>query len=312
MYALGAVLTVLALRARLPWSRSAGVALAGVGTACVAWLVVASPSAASIRTDDERLAALLALAVSLIVCWRAVAARRGARTDIGPTDPDHTTAERLPAAPTVVASGAMLVVVALAALVPPAATSWPPWPLAGLHWLATRVDSWLVIYALPTLVIVGLFAAPAFDTRAPGVSARSGLRRDEVLYFVLFFILLGALPLAIALFGPGALPVMPRPPLSERVWLDLLGAPVPEAWPVREAPGLLLGGALWIGLPLVLPRWRATQGLVERHLKRLGMVRFMLFLWLAVGLLYVPLRVVLGWALGIGPVLALPELGISL
>ena len=175
----------------------------------------------------------------------------------------------------------------------PAPTGDWPWFLAP--WIFWRgVLGAPMGGALPLLVVGLLFALPWIDPDDPDDGGRHRL----------VLVILGAglgLALVPMILFELAVPLAEGRALSSRFWEGWLGRSAPRAWFWRELPGLVLL-AIWFLLPtFVLPRWRASRGLLRAYRRRLGKGRF-LFAMVALALLVLPVALLLGRELfGLGP-----------
>jgi hypothetical protein len=158
-------------------------------------------------------------------------------------------------------------------------------------------------------------ATPSLDTGRPETEGPFRGRRDEAPFFLWAWLGLGLSPLVAALYGPASVDVVTSKSagnvaagnvaagnvaLSEWLWLDVLGAAEPSFWLVRELPGLLLLGLVAVVLPIWLPRWPATRGVFDRHLRRLGRRRYFVLCGLLLLFMLVPIGLVMR-ACGFGP-----------
>ncbi|MEM1204356.1 MAG: hypothetical protein AAGN66_14080, partial [Acidobacteriota bacterium] len=175
--------------------------------------------------------------------------------------------------------------------------------------LAVPFAPWFAVGLLPATAFAGLLLAPHLETRIEDGEAPYRGRRDEVPFFLFAWLFVGAVPIGLSLFS--ASPPAPAAPLSERLWIDLLGRRPPAFWLWREFPGLL-SIAAYFGLLLGwLPRWGVTQGVFGRHQRRLGPWRYAAVMAIAGVLALVPLGLAATWWLGAGPWIHLPEWGIG-
>ena len=120
----------------------------------------------------------------------------------------------------------------------------------------------------------------------------------EALTILAFWLALFAIPTVIAVadsLTPSSVP------FAEVFWRRWLDRPLPAAPWVRELPGLV-GLGMWFAIPIVvLPRWRASRGLVGSYRRRLGNRRYALLLALVLTLALPVFALLAREALGVGP-----------
>ncbi len=184
---------------------------------------------------------------------------------------------------------------------PPASV---PWFLAGLQEVATWTAPWVGWILLPTVTLVALLAAPFIDTRDPELNVRFHGRSEEVPFFFFVWWFLGIFPILMATWLRPRFWLSPVDPptasLSRRFWVDWIGLPLPDFWPARELPGLLLLVLLFVVIPWRLPGWKPTQGAFSRHRRRLGRFYFPT-MFLSMVLVWVVLALLAATLLRVGP-----------
>jgi hypothetical protein len=201
-----------------------------------------------------------------------------------------------------------------------------PWFFAGFQELRHYLEPWFAGVLLPALFLAALFALPHLDLAATGeeIGSRRG-RREEVAAFLFGALLLGAVPMVIAVFlrGPHWQPVDPFAavasagpaasvpvPFSELFWCRWLGRNAPPLEPlVRELPGLFLLAGYLVAVPILLPRWKATRGVFGRYRKGLGGLRYYFAVVLGLIFLLVPLKMYGRWLFDLGRWIHFPEFG---
>ncbi|MEM1181992.1 MAG: hypothetical protein AAGM22_26835 [Acidobacteriota bacterium] len=320
------------MRSPWPWTRAGGAVL-GLLVVGAAAATLGSGESVDARWTDVGPTASLALALfAALLLWTSLhQAHRPRPVELGPS------ASRLR---WFGLAGALVLVAAAADLLgaPTVGGASAPWFLAGLVALAPMTGATFSQVMVPVAALVGLLVAPDLDQRdsetpapahpapgypAPGPSPAgsnpegtaavgalgTGVlptpaafegRRDEVPFFLFAWLSVGVVPIVLAAWRPefGQLELVN---LSERFWVDGLGRPSPSAWWLRELPGLALYLALFVGLPLRLPTWKASKGVFGRHLRRLGAVRYGLLMAITGALVLVPVKVLFAWLWGIGP-----------
>ena len=256
--------------------------------------------------EPQRLPAAVFAVAAMVVSWWALRRETLRRRD-GVLRPPRV-GRRTDA----VAMVGVVAVVALAVVwpVPISSLDAMPWPwfLMGLAELTRVVPPAVAFGWLPAIVVVALITAPWLDTRDPDDLEA---RRDEVPFFLFAWAALGWAPMLAAVVWRRQ-PVELAPSLSARLWEGWLAVPTPSWLLLRELPGLLLVGLLFVVLPWWLPRWRASRGVFERHRRRLGWARYYAVMTLGVVVASVPLKMVIAFVVGVGPWIDLPEWGVVL
>lgn len=195
-----------------------------------------------------------------------------------------------------------------------------PWYFVGLQEMLVYFDPWLAGVVFPGLIIVGLMAIPYIDRNPKGAGYYTFNERPWAFIPFLFgFLILWVILIFLGAFlrGPGwnffgpfeewdphKVVVLNNVNLSEYVWVKWLGRGLPSFWLVREMPGFLLAGFYLIGLPFLLTRrFKKLQEL----LGKLGVVRYGLFLTLALLMAALPIKMVLRWVFNLKYIVAIPE-----
>ncbi len=228
---------------------------------------------------------------------------------------------------------ALLVPAPLEAPANPAVTPNPakaPWYFLGLQELLVFFDASVAGVIIPGLIIVGLMAIPYLDVNPRGSGYYTiGQRPFAYLVFQFGFLQLWILLILIGTFfrGPNwsffgfyetrdmhKLVAIDNIRLSEYFWAIWLGLPVPGAdasgnglaklgvvlW--REMPGLIVLGAYFVVLPMVLAR-TLLRGLRER----LGRTRYVILIVLFLMMAAVPVKMLLRWTANVSYIVAMPE-----
>jgi hypothetical protein len=215
----------------------------------------------------------------------------------------------------------------------PVATPNPakaPWYFLGLQELLVFSDAWWVGVVVPCLILFGLAAIPYLD-RNPRGSGYYTVAERPFAYKVFQF---GFLQLWILLILVGTFmrgpnwsffgPYEARDPhktadltnvkLGQWFWEEVCRRGEPQVAPeagwlkrtgtilYREIAGLVLLGAYFVGLPLLLAR----AGL-KRQRAELGRWRFLLMVLLLLAMITLPLKMLLRWSFGLSYIVSIPE-----
>jgi len=215
----------------------------------------------------------------------------------------------------------------------PVATPNPakaPWYFLGLQELLVFSDAWWVGVVVPCLILFGLAAIPYLD-RNPRGSGYYTIAERPFAYKVFQF---GFLQLWILLILVGTFmrgpnwsffgPYEPRDPhkmadltnvkLGQWFWEDVCRRAEPQPAPgagwakrtgmilYREIAGLVLLGAYFVGLPVLLTR----TGL-KRQRAELGRWRFLLMVLLLLAMITLPIKMLLRWSFGLSYIVSIPE-----
>src|SRR5881227_2099253 len=134
-----------------------------------------------------------------------------------------------------------------------------PWYFLGLQEMLVYFDPWLAGVVLPGLIIVGLMAIPYIDTNPKGNGYYAFRERKfEIGIFLYGFLVLWSFLIITGTFlrgpnwnffgpyeywDPNKLVPLVNVDLSELVWVQWLGMPLPKIWIIREifGIGLVLG-----------------------------------------------------------------------
>ncbi|MEM8931126.1 MAG: hypothetical protein AAGE94_08120 [Acidobacteriota bacterium] len=298
------LLFVVIARSESLHTRTGGVILAAAVVTGLAGMAL-DPVLGSRLADPTRLPAAIFALSALSVSWWALR-RESLRRRTG-----VLRAPRVGRSTDVVGVLGVAIVVVLAVVwpAPRIGDALPaPWFLIGLRELTVVFTPIVAFGLLPLILVLALVAAPWLDTRDPD-DVES--RRDEVPFFLFAWAAVGWAPMVAGVFWRQAPPAL-APSLSSRLFVDLLAVPEPSWLLLRELPGLLLIGLLFVVLPRWLATWRASRGVFDRHLRRLGAWRYQVVMAVGVLVAWVPIKVACQVAFGIGPWIALPEWGIVL
>ncbi len=205
-----------------------------------------------------------------------------------------------------------------------------PWYFLGLQEMLVYFPPSIAGVILPVLIIVGLMAIPYLDVNPKGSGYYTIRQRPFAWVVYLFgFLMLWILLILIGTFlrGPNwsffGL-YEPRDPhkvfslanvsLARYFWEFWLGVGVPQVSPdsggwsrfgrivLREAPGLVVLGLYFLGLPVLLART------VFRPMRRaMGRWRYAVMVFLLLLMLALPLKMILVWTLHLSYVVDIPE-----
>ncbi len=192
-----------------------------------------------------------------------------------------------------------------------------PWYFLGLQEMLVYYDPWLAGVVFPSMILVGLMAIPYIDYNKLG----NGYYTFDQRKFAVITFMFGFIPLWVAMilgtflrgpnwsfFGPfeywdvHKLEVLNNVNLSEMVWLNMLGRPMPANILVRESPGII---AVLLYLLVLPPLLAAT--IFRSFFERMGFIRFMVFANLILLMAALPIKMVLRWAINLKYIVAIPE-----
>jgi len=205
-----------------------------------------------------------------------------------------------------------------------------PWYFLGLQEMLVYYDPWLAGVVFPSMIIVGLMAIPYIDYNKLG----NGYYTFDQRWFAVATFMFGFIPLWVAMiilgtflrgpnwniFGPyefwdvHKLEALNNVNLSEFFWLQWLGRPMPLAPAgasgstqagyilLREFPGFLVT----LGYLMLLPPLMAAT-VFRNFFKRMGFVRYMVFINLVLLMAALPIKMVLRWAINLKYIVAIPE-----
>ena len=185
-----------------------------------------------------------------------------------------------------------------------------PWYFLALQEMLVYFDPWLAGVVLPGLIIVGLMAIPYIDPNPRGSGYYTFVERKFAISMFLFGFLI--LWVVLILYGaflrgpnwnffgpferwdPHKVVALTNVDLSEYFWIRWLGRPLPEAWYVREAPGILLLAGYFLAVPPLLA-FTKLRGLFQQ----LGFVRYNVLMTLALFMALLPIKMVLRWTINL-------------
>lgn len=205
-----------------------------------------------------------------------------------------------------------------------------PWYFLGLQEMLVYYDPWMAGVVLPSIILVGLMALPYIDFNKKGNGYYTfNERKFSVITFMYGFIPLwiGLIILGTFLRGPNwnffgiyefwdvhKLEVLNNVNLSEYLWVNWLGRPLPVAAADADAGGKIIA-ILWresLGLVLVLaylfvlPPLMAVTVFRSFFLK-MGFVRYMVLANLILFMACLPIKMLLRWAFNLKYIVAIPE-----
>ena len=198
-----------------------------------------------------------------------------------------------------------------------------PWYFLGLQEMLVYFDPWYAGVVLPTLIVVGLIAIPFIDTNPRGNGYYTLKERGFAITVFLFgFIIFWIVLIVIGTFLRGAnwnffgpyeywdphkqVPLM-NVNVSELFWVKMLGQGLPEAWYIREAPGLLIVVLYMLVVPVIL-----MKTVLAPMVKQMDKVRFSVVMGLLLFMLSMPLKMAGRWLINLKYVVYIPEYFINL
>ncbi len=198
-----------------------------------------------------------------------------------------------------------------------------PWYFLGLQEMLVYYDPWLAGVFLPSLIIVGLMAIPYIDTNPGGNGYFTFKERHwEITIFVVGFIVLWCTLIALGtflrgpnwnFFGPyefwdvNKLVPLNNINLSEIVWIKIFKKAMPSFWLFREIVGLGVVGFYILILPVVL-----SKTLLRRFYEKMGTVRYLIGVNLALIMLALPIKMYLRWIFNLKYIVNIPEFAFNI
>jgi hypothetical protein len=193
-----------------------------------------------------------------------------------------------------------------------------PWYFLGLQEMLVYFDPWMAGVALPGLVIVGLVGIPFMDVNPKGNGYYTFKERKMAITIWLFgWLVLWQFLIIIGTFmrGPNwsfygpfeewdvhKVEALFNVNLSEIIWLKMFNVPMPKNILIRELFGFIALGAYMFGSGLIFTKFYG-----QKLLKKMGMIRYNLFLFLLIMMMSLPIKMYLRWAFNLKYVLAMPE-----
>jgi hypothetical protein len=191
-----------------------------------------------------------------------------------------------------------------------------PWYFLALQEMLVYFDPWLAGVVLPGLIVVGLMAIPYIDPNPRGNGYYTLMERKfAVTTFLFGFLILWVVLILYGAFlrGPNwnfygpfeewdlhKVVSLTNVNLSEYFWIHWLEKPLPDAWYIREAPGLILVLGYFAALP---PLLAAT--VFKPMYQQLGFVRYNLLMNLLLFMAFLPIKMVLRWTVNLKYLIAI-------
>jgi hypothetical protein len=182
-----------------------------------------------------------------------------------------------------------------------------PWYFLGLQEMLVYFDPWLAGVVLPGLIIVGLMAIPYIDTNPKGNGYFTFRERKvEITLFLFGWLILWSQMIVIGTFlrgpnwnffgpyefwDPNKVEALVNVDLSEYFWISWLGRGLPGHWLLRELPGILVLGAYFFVLPVLLRRTRWLR----KYYEKMGPPRYYVGMTLLLVMTLMPIKMYLRW-----------------
>jgi hypothetical protein len=193
-----------------------------------------------------------------------------------------------------------------------------PWYFLGLQEMLVYFDPWLAGVVLPGLIIVGLMAIPYIDTNPKGAGYYAFRERKwEIAIFLYGFLVLWSFLIITGTFlrgpnwnffgpyeywDPNKLVPLVNIDLSELVWVQWLGMPLPKLWPIREVFGIALVIG-YLSLPPIL-----ALGPFRRFYLKMGAARYYVGAFLFLVMMALPIKMVLRWLFNLKYIVHIQEI----
>jgi hypothetical protein len=193
-----------------------------------------------------------------------------------------------------------------------------PWYFLGLQEMLVYYDPWMAGIVLPLLIIMGLMTIPYVDFNAKGNGYFTFVQRKfAVIVFLIGFVVMWTTLIVLGTFlrGPNwnffgpyeywdphkVLPLN-NVNLSEYFWLGLLRRTLPDAWYIREIPGIIVVLAYLFLIPPIL-----AHTVMRSFFLRMGFIRFILLVNLLQFMAALPLKMILRWTINLKYIVYIPE-----
>jgi hypothetical protein len=193
-----------------------------------------------------------------------------------------------------------------------------PWYFLGLQEMLVYYDPWMAGIVLPLMIINGLVAIPYIDFNQKGNGYFTfAQRKFAISVFMLGFLVMWVTLIVLGTFlrGPNwnffgpyeywdphkVLPLN-NVNLSDYFWLYLFKQPLPDAWFIRELPGIIVVIAYLFVLPPILART-----VLRSFFIKMGFVRFILLVNLLQFMAALPLKMILRWVINLKYIVYIPE-----
>jgi hypothetical protein len=325
-FTLAIIVFILMVRAKRLWTKAGGLALLAGGTAFFV-LSLFDPNFRAIVAKPDNVPIVMMVFLVGFFVWLAL--HKAQRNDDAagrgePTFEKTEVEDRIFTWPDLVFSEFICMVVLTVALVVwsivlkapleepanPAVAPNPskaPWYFLGLQEMLVYFDPWMAGVLLPGLIILGLMAIPYIDTNPKGNGYFTFRERKvEISIFLFGWLILWTQLIVIGTFlrGPNwnffgpyefwditKVDPLINVDLSEYFWIKLLGTGLPGNWFIRELPGILLIGAYFFVLPLLLSRVKRLRPFYEK----MGPARFYVGIALFLMMLLLPIKMYCRW-----------------
>lgn len=193
-----------------------------------------------------------------------------------------------------------------------------PWYFLGLQEMLVYYDPWLAGVVFPTFIINGLMVIPYVDVNPRGNGYYTfNERRFAIVTFLFGFLILWVLLIILGtflrgpnwnFFGPYAfwdphkVESLNNVNLSEYVYNQFLGWPLPKNVLVRELPGFVCVVGYFVVLPPLL-----ANLCFKKLYTQMGFVRFQTMVFFLICMAALPLKMVLRWTMNMKYIVAIPE-----
>lgn len=209
-----------------------------------------------------------------------------------------------------------------------------PWYFLGLQEMLVYYDPWMAGVVLPSMIVAGLMAIPYIDFNKKGNGYYTiNERKFAYLTFQFGFLVLWVTLIIMGTFlrGPNwnffgfyeywdshAVEAMNNVDLSQYVWVEMLGQPLPKPDPQapfltkvfviaqRECVGIILLIGYFAILPPLLALWDKKR-LFQPMYKRMGLIRYMVMMNLMLWMALLPIKMLARWVLSMKYFISIPE-----
>jgi len=209
-----------------------------------------------------------------------------------------------------------------------------PWYFLGLQEMLVYYDPWMAGVVLPSMIVAGLMAIPYIDYNKKGNGYYTiNERKFAYLTFQFGFLVLWVTLIIMGTFlrGPNwnffgfyeywdshAVEAMNNVDLSQYIWVEILGQPLPKPDPEdsflnkvlvigqRECVGIGLLIGYFAVLPPLLAMWDKKH-LFQPMYKRMGLIRYMVMMNLMLWMALLPIKMLARWVFSMKYFIAIPE-----
>ncbi|MCF6285043.1 MAG: cytochrome C [Candidatus Hydrogenedentes bacterium] len=198
-----------------------------------------------------------------------------------------------------------------------------PWYFLALQEMLVYFDPWIAGVVLPAVIVLALMAIPYIDNNPKGQGYYSFRERKMAISLFLFcWLVIWILLIGVGtflrgpnwnFFGPfeywdvNKTLALNNVNLSEYIYVIGLGMELPKSIILREFCGILLLGAYFLGLPLLLARTWLNKLLLD-----LGAMRYSVFIMLTLIMFALPIKMYLRWLFTLKYILAIPEFSFNI